>query len=156
MKRQGLACLVLALLVLLGLFSSPGVASSSVFRDSLPFSLSEAENYSKGFVGSFLKESNLELYKSASDIFDHDVRLAGGGGSGYKGGYKGSGKGHGYGGTKGSGSYQGSKGTGGYKDSQGKKGSISSKGAEDELKAEKEKSENPLPGNESTPQQVNH
>jgi len=164
MRKERSMCLeVFVLLVVLGFFSSAGSANSSIFCDSLPYSFSETESYSPDFVGSFLKSTSLELGKSASASFVHDLRLAGGGGSGYKGGSKGSGKGYGYEGSKGSGGYKGSKGTGGYKDSQGKTGSKGSKGtsdsktAQDELKVEKEKNENPLPEKElrPQPQQVN-
>jgi hypothetical protein len=145
-KERSMSLEVLVLLVVLGFFSSPGSANSSIFCDSLPYSFSETENYSPDFVGSFLKSTSLELGKSASASFVHDLRLAGGGGSGYKGGSRGSGKG----------GYQGSKGSGGYKDSQGKTGSTGSKGAQDELKVEKEKNENSLPEKELRPQEVNH
>jgi hypothetical protein len=155
-KERSMSLEVLVLLVVLGFFPSPGSANSSIFCDLAFYGFSETENHSPDFVGSFLKSSSLELGKSVSASFVHDIRLAGGGGSGYKAGSKGSGKGYGYEGSNGSGGYKGSKGLGGYKDSQGKTESTGSKSAQDELKVEKEKNENSLPGKDLTPQHVNH
>ena len=161
-KERSISLEVLVLLVVLGFLSSPGSANSSIFCDSLPYCFSKTENYSPDSGDGYLRSNSLELGKFTLASFVHDLRLAGGGGSGYKGGSKGSGKGYGYEGSKGSGGYKGSKGTGGYKDSQGKTGSKGSKGtsdskiAEDELKVEKEKNENPLPEKELRPQEVNH
>jgi len=139
MRKERSACLeVLVSLAVFCVLYFPGWVNASISCDSQPCSLSKCENYSADSGDGFLKSNSLELGKSTPSSFVHDLRLAGGGGSGYKGGSKGSGKG-GYQGSKGSGGYKGSQGKTGSKDS---KGASDSKGEQDELKEKKEKNEN--------------